>query len=236
MIEELSITLIEVIKRTQTIKSFRFIPERKIDFIAGQFLQVLFDENNKNNKDLNKYLSFSSSPTKEYIEFTKRLSESQFSQRLREFKLGSHLRVKAPLGNCVFKEDYKKIGFLIGGIGITPVISMIEYIVDKNLATDVALLYSNRSKEETAFYEELDYWQSSNKSIKVFFIVDSITEDKKFILGRVDKETIPKFIPDFKERMIFTFGPPKMVEAMKSLCLELGANSENIKMEMFMGY
>ncbi|MGE4357965.1 MAG: ferredoxin--NADP reductase, partial [Candidatus Omnitrophota bacterium] len=136
----------------------------------------------------------------------------------------------------VLKEDYQKIGFLIGGIGITPVISMVEYIVDKNLSIDVSLLYSNRSKDEVAFYKELAYWQSLNKNISVFFLVDSTSDDKNFISGRIDKDFVQKYMPDYQERVIFTFGPPRMVEAMKNLCLELGISPHNIKTEMFMGY
>jgi ferredoxin-NADP reductase len=43
-------------------------------------------------------------------------------------------------------------------------------------------------------------------------------------------------MPDLGERILFIFGPPKMVEAMKILSLELGASPENIKTEAFMGY
>jgi len=32
------------------------------------------------------------------------------------------------------------------------------------------------------------------------------------------------------------FGPPKMVEAMKNICLELGISPEDIKTESFIGY
>lgn len=236
MAEEFRVILKEIIKRTETVRSFRFVSDKKIDFIAGQFLQVLFDEVNKNNKELNKYLSFSSSPAKDYIEFTKRLSESQFSQRLRQLKEGDEILIKAPLGECIFKEDYKNIAFLIGGIGITPVISMIEYIVDKKLTNDVILLYSNRSREEIAFYKELDFWQNSNGNIKVIYFIDTPSGDEKFISKRIDKESIQKYVHDYRERTFFIFGPPKMVEAMKNLCLELDIKSQNIKTEMFIGY
>ena len=86
---------------------------------------------------MNKYLSFSSSPTNDYIEVTKRLSDSVFSQKLKALKPSDEVLLKGPSGNCVLKEEYKKIGFLIGGIGITPVISMIEYIVDKKLVINI---------------------------------------------------------------------------------------------------
>jgi len=235
--EIVKIKLIERIKRTQDIESFCFLPEKKIDFIAGQFLRIIFDEENRENKDLNKYLSFCSSPCQEYIEVTKRLSESNFSQRLKNLKINDKVLCKAPMGNCIFKDSYQKIGFLIGGIGITPVISIIEYIVDKKLSTDVALLYSNRTESDIAFKKELDYWQAINKNIKVFYTVTECEpKDNSCIFGRIDKELLLTKVKDFQERTFFIFGPPKMVEAMNALCIETGCGSENIKTENFIGY
>ncbi len=235
--QELRVKFIENIKRTASVESFRFIPQENILFEAGQFLQLIFDEANLANKDLNKYLSFSSAPGKGYIEVTKRLSESNFSQRLRELKPGDEVLIKAPLGSRVFKEEYKKIAFLIGGIGITPVISIIEYIAAQKIATDTVLIYSNRTEEDVAFKKELDSWQVGNKNIKIFYTVsDSPPRDNRYIRGRIDKELLSVRLPDIKERIIFIFGPPKMVEAMQALCLELSCSKENIKTESFIGY
>ena len=234
---EMRINLIESIKRTPAIESFRFALKERLDFTAGQFLQVIFDEFNKDNKELNKYLSFSSSPTKEYIEFTKRLSDSQFSQRLKNLKTDDEILIKAPLGSCVFKDEYKKIGFLIGGIGITPVISVIEYIVEEKLDTDVVLLYSNKIEEDIAFRKELDYWQSANRNIKVVYTVtDCEPKGASCVLGRIDKNLFTSRVDDYEKRMFFIFGPPKMVEAMENLCLDTGCDSKNIKIENFIGY
>lgn len=235
--KDIRVRLKETIERTPTVTSFRFIPEEKIDFVPGQFLQVIFDETNKANKDLNKYLSFSSSPAKDYIEVTKRLSDSAFSQRLKGMLPGDSVLLKAPLGNCVFKPEYKKIGFLIGGIGITPVISIIGYIVEKKLGTDVILFYSNKTEEEIAFKKELDLWKTNNRNIKIFYAVtDCQPKDPSCVFGRIDKDLVAANAPDLKERTIFIFGPPKMVEVMNNLCLELGCNKENVKIENFIGY
>jgi ferredoxin-NADP reductase len=235
--QEIKARLQEKIKRTASVESFRLLPFKKIDFLPGQFLQVIFDEADKSNKGLNKYLSFSSSPANAYIEFTKRLSESNFSQKLRDLKPEDEVLLKAPLGACVFKEEYKRIAFLIGGIGITPVISIVEYIIGNNLATDVLLIYSNRLEEEIAFKKELDYWQALNNKIKVRYIItEHQPKDKSCIFGRIDKELLLREALDLKERIVFIFGPPKMVEAMSTLSLELRCSKENIKTENFIGY
>jgi len=235
--EEIRLKLIKRIKRTETVESFRFTPARKINFLPGQFLQVIFDEAKRGNKELNKYLSISNSPTKEYIEVTKKISDSQFSKRLLDLKVNDEVLAKLPMGDCVFKEEYKNIGFLIGGIGITPVISIIEYIVDMKLDTDVYLFYSNRTDGDIAFKKELDYYSSKNNNIKIYYAVTGCQpKDKTCFYGIIDKNLLTKKVCDIKDRMWFIYGPPGMVETMCSMSLELECRKENIKTERFIGY
>lgn len=230
-------SLIERIKRTQTVESFRFSVREKITFQPGQFLQVIFDEGKRDNKDSNKFLSMSSSPTKDYIEVTKRISESPFSRRLSDLKINDEILLKLPMGECVFKNEFEKIGFLIGGIGITPVISIIEYINDKKLDTDAFLFYSNRTDEDIAFKKELDQWQSVNKNIKVTYTVtDCQPKDKTCVFGFIDKDLLLKKACDITGRTLFIYGPPAMVNEMCNLTLKLECRKENVKTERFIGY
>lgn len=231
------VKLVERIKRTPTVESFRFACEETITFLPGQFCQVIFEENNIHGKDLNKFLSLSSSPAKDYLEVTKRLSESQFSQRLKSLTIGDEVLLNLPMGTCVFKNNDKKIGFLIGGIGITPVISIIEYIMDKKLDTDVALFYSNSNEEGIAFKNELDAWRLINKNLKIFYTVTELaSKDKTIYYSRINKEILSSNVCDVPARVNFIFGPPKMVEAMENLCMELGCRRDNVKTEKFLGY
>ncbi|MBU1043987.1 MAG: FAD-dependent oxidoreductase [Candidatus Omnitrophica bacterium] len=229
--------LSERIVRTSTIESFRFKLEAKIDFEPGQFLKLIFDQADINNKTLNKYLSFSSSPLNDYIEVTKRLSESDFSSSLKALKPGDKLMFQGPMGNCVFKQSYEKIGFLIGGIGITPVISIIEYIAQKKLNTDIVLMYSNRHHGEIAFRQELDNWQKEHKGLNIVYtLTDCLPEDHICIHGQIDQGLLQKHITDMQQRRLFIFGPPVMVEAMKKMCDDSGCVKDLILAENFVGY
>jgi ferredoxin-NADP reductase len=235
--KEYRTVLLEKIRRTPTVISFRLRLFEKIDFLAGQFMQVRFSEND-GDRDMNKYLSFSSSPTKEYIEFTKRISDSAFSERLLSLKPQNEVLIKAPLGNCFFNPKDSNITFLIGGIGITAVISIIEYIVEENLDTVVNLFYSNRNEEEIAFKPELDSWAKNNQNLRIFYTVtDCLPKDKKCLYGVINKEMVLNGIgADINKTVFFIYGPPKMVEVMKELCLNFGCNEERIKQESFIGY
>jgi ferredoxin-NADP reductase len=224
---------IEKIQRTPTVFSFRFQLEEKIDFIPGQFMEVIFDKEDKN---LRHFLSFSCSPLRDYIEFTKRISESKFCQRLKELKPEDKILFKLPLGSCVLKESYKKISFIIGGIGITPVISILEYIADKNLDIDVFLIYCSRSEEEIAFKEELDSWREKI-NLNIFYMV-TYTEprDKEIKKGVIDMKLLSQYKREFRERINFVFGPPKMVEVIVALLQQLGIEENKIELEKFIGY
>ena len=235
--KNLRVRLIKRIARTNDVESFRCEASEKLLFAPGQFVQVVFDEAARDNKELNKYLSFSCSPTKGYIEFTKRLSNSAFSSRLRALRPDDELLLKAPMGTCVFEERFKRIAFLIGGIGITPVISIIEYIVEKKLDTDICLVYSNRTDEDIAFKDELDSWQGANPNLHVSYLVtDCAPKDRTCMFGTINTSLVKSRVSDPAERTFFIFGPPRMVETMQQVCLELGCSGERVKTENFVGY
>jgi len=235
--KETQVTLSERIRRTLTIESFRFRPDQEIEFLPGQFLQLIFDQENRSNSNLNKFLSFSSAPGKEYFEVTKRISGSEFSEALVKLKIGDRILVKAPMGNCIFKDEYKKIGFLIGGIGITPVISILEYVTSKNLDTNVCLLYSNRTDEDIAFKTEIDSWSRQNPNINSVYVVSNcVPKDQKCFFGTIDQQFLMDHICDPQQRIFFIFGSPVMVTKMKNICLEIGCNKDMVKVENFIGY
>jgi len=229
--------LIERIKRTDSVESFRFSTEEKIDFMPGQFLQVVLDRQDRSNKALNKYLSFSSGPQKDYIEVTKKLTDSEFSNRLKNLRQGEEVLFKAPMGKCIFKDEYNQVGFLVGGIGITPVISILEHIADNKIDTDVCLFYSNWTKKDIAFKEQLDAWSRDNGNIKVLHMVESCEFDEEgYFAGRINEEFIKNRACDFEKRMCFIFGPPAMVNSMKDICLKLDIPKERLLTESFIGY
>jgi ferredoxin-NADP reductase len=136
----------------------------------------------------------------------------------------------------VLKDNYKKLVFLVGGIGITPVISMIEYVVDKNIEIDTILFYSNKHDDDIAFRKELDYWEMSLK-IRIFYIVtDCQPTDRRCFFGSINEGLLKEKIDDLDERIFFIFGPPKMVDAMSEVCKKLSCRNDNIRKESFIGY
>lgn len=226
------------VQLTDDVWTFIFKTPESFDFIPGQFLQIIFDEDSRANKELNKYISLSCSPGKEFIEVTKKMTDSVFSQRLRSLKEDDGVLLKGPMGNCTFKKDAGKTGFLVGGIGITPVISILEYIAMNNIDCDIHLFYGNWSEKQIAFKKDLDYWEQEvvNKLKVTHIIAESESEDSSFIKGFINDEIVKQHMPDYKDRMICIFGPPDMVSEMQEICINIGCSKDNIEVENFVGY
>ena len=226
--------VLEIIPRTYNVTSFRFPRPAALNYTAGQFFFITIKADGK---ELNKHFSFSSSPTeKTHIEFTKKLSDSDFSAALKGLKAGDWARIEAPYGKFTFEGEHQKIGLLAGGIGITPFKSVCQYCTDMRLDTKVTLLYGNRTENDIAFRKELEALQRQNKNLKVVFTLNEADSGWKGATGLITTEMIKKEIPDYRETMFYTCGPPKMVEIMEKLVEQLGLSKTQLKREYFTGY
>ena len=79
MPNEVELKIKEIIQRTHNVKSVRLETKENTDFKAGQYMIVTVKADGK---DLTRYLSISNSPTEDgYIEFTKKLTDSDFSKQ-----------------------------------------------------------------------------------------------------------------------------------------------------------
>ncbi len=233
MPSEIEVKVKEVLQRTCNVKSIR-VEKGTADFTAGQFLSVIIP----GEKDGKRYLSFSNSPTEAgYIEFTKKLTQSDFSRAFNNLKPGDIIKIQYPFGKFNLDESYQKIAFLSGGIGITPIRSMCKYIVDKKIETDIALLYANRTINDIAFKEDFEEMQRQYPKLKVVHVLCEYAEGFDCIIGHINSDIIKKEIPDYLERKFYLCGPPSMVEAMKKiLAEEIMLPQKNIVTENFMGY
>ncbi len=236
-IKEFETKVIEIIQRTHDIKSFRFAVPGEIYFKPGQFFVLTIKINGQ---ELTKHFSFSISPTeKGYVEFTKRITSSDFSQTLDRLKVGDWARLKMPYGLFTFEGEHEKVAFLVGGIGITAVRSMCKFACDKKLSTDIILIYGNRTERDIVFHDDFLAMESENKKLRVVYIVtDPIDKNSwKGRIGLINSPVIKEEVPDYQERMFYICGPPKMVNSLRFLLTdELKLDKKQVKWEHFTGY
>lgn len=223
-----------------------FKTKEDANFKPGQFFFVTIKIDGE---EKTKHFSFSNSPTeKDYIEFTKRITDSDYSKALDKLKAGDWAKLKMPLGKftpfrdlsltgLTFEGEYPKIAFLSGGIGITPIRSICKFATDKKLSTDIVLLYGNRAEEDIAFRDDFAEMQKNNKNMRVIYTLDNASEQWKGRTGHINDEMVTGEIPDFKKRVFYICGPPKMVEVLVDILKgKLSVEKDKIKTENFIGY
>ena len=223
-----------IIRRADDVKSFRFKRPQGFDFDPGQFLflTILIGGEKKE-----KHFSISSSPTeKSFIELTKKITDHEFSTALDKLQIGDWANIDGPYGEFTFKGEYSKIGMITGGIGITPLRSIITYCTDTGLNSQITLLYGSRSEGTIAFREELSRLEQRNKNLRVVHILSRPGADWKGRRGHVDLHMIKEEIPDYVDRVFYVCGPPSLVTDLVNALKTLGVLAANIKTENFLGY
>jgi ferredoxin-NADP reductase len=230
-------TLSEVIQRTPEVKSFRFpIRAQNVDYIAGQFFHISIKIDGK---DAEKHFSFSSSPTEPgYIEFTKRITAHEFSQALAKMKPGDGANLWGPAGTFTLPNQKRKLAFLSGGIGITPLRSILRYITDKGEIWDIVMLDGNNSLEEIVFKAEFDAISARNKFVRIMYTISGpdVPAGWQGKIGKINREMVSEVISDYKERLFYLSGPPGLVTSLNEQLLTSGVPKEQIKMDSFTGY
>ena len=133
------------------------------------------------------------------------------------------------------KEKKIPLVFIAGGIGITPFISMLRYINEQKLNYKITLLYSNRNKESTAFFKELEEIARKNKNIRIIL---TMVEDPEWQgeTRMIDAKLLKDYFPETNRNIYMIAGPPGMVKAVADVLRKLGVDSENILLDNFAGY
>ena len=226
--------IIQIIPRTADVTSYRFARPSDFTYKPGQYFMITIKQDNK---ELTHHFSFSSSPTeKEHFEFTKKLTDHEYSLALKTARIGDWSRIDAPYGQFTFDGEYPKIALLGGGIGITPFISIIRNSTDRRLDAKITLFYGCRTDNDIAFREELEGMQNENKNLKMVCVVNQPSSQWKGETGIITADMIKKALPDYKENIFYTCGPPPMVKAMEAIVESLGLPKNQLKEEYFTGY
>jgi ferredoxin-NADP reductase len=223
----------QVLLRTRDALSVRFARPKDFDYLPGQYMFITL---RRGEEQMTKHLTISSSPTEDYLEVTKRLTGHEFSNALGAVKAGDMVIIRGPYGDFTFQGGYDSVCMLSGGIGITPLRSMIRYSTDKGQSVSIVLLYSNSHEDDIVFEDDLKSMAKQNPNLRVINTITRPGPAWKGLSGRIDRDMIVREVPDYANRVFFTSGPRKMVDAILTLLSDLGIPENQIKQEYFPGY
>jgi ferredoxin-NADP reductase len=221
--------------------AFHFEKPEGFSYKAGQFGDItLANPPETDAEGDTRGFSLASAPYEDELMVATRMRDTAFKRVLKTMALGTEVALDAPWGSFTLHGDASiPAVFLSGGIGVTPVRSIVLQAAHDKLPHKIVLLDSNRRPEDAAFLDELAAAQERNRN---FTLVGTMTEMEKSSrpwkgeTGFITKTMLLKSIADLERPIFYISGPRAMVAAMRQILEGSGVKDDKIRTEEFSGY
>lgn len=215
-------------------KTFYFRPQKPMRYVAGQFTEIRLPHDADNRGD-KRWFTLSSSPTEKLVSITTRIDPekpSSFKKTLLALNPGTELTLTDPMGDFVLPLDENiPIVFVAGGIGITPMRSMIKWLVDTGQKRPIKLFYAANSIDEIVFRELFE-----SAPIDFEIILSQPPDDWQGMTGMLTSDVIWN-LPGVQENaLIYISGPEPMIEQFYKELKEKGVPEHRLVTDYFPGY
>ena len=216
------------------------VPENlktNFSFKAGQYITL---KATINGSEIRRAYSICSAPESGELKVAiKTVDNGVFSTyATSQLKVGNVLEVHEPEGKFVL-EPTRSNNYLgmAAGSGITPVLSMIKAVLQREPSSSFTLIYGNKSSEETMFKAELDALSVTYDTRFNLHYVFSRQNEEGSLFGRIDKGHTNYFIKNIYKNWSFktTFlcGPEEMIKTVSATLKENRYKESQILFELF---
>jgi predicted ferric reductase len=144
-----------------------------------------------------------------------------FTSKIDEVPVGRRVYLDGPYGAFTIGHPADMHVLIAGGVGITPMMSMISTLADQGDKRPVVLIYGSNSWDDITFREELEVLKGRLNLIVVHVLAnppEGWTGERGFINAKVFKRHLP---PPFDEHEYFICGPGVMMDAIEKALAEL---------------
>jgi ferredoxin-NADP reductase len=242
--------LIGKVPRVADIVSFRFERPGDYHFQAGQWFVVTFAGPDPK-EPYEHHFSHSNAPSEPWLEFTTRLRQSEFKNALSALAIGSDVQIEGPYGSFVMPPEVERAAFLAGGIGVTCVRSILQWVAHLRAFArgsgegeegpaaaprEMVLFFANHAEGAIPFAAELGQLADSLPGLRVVHVLSRPGDSWQGYRGHIDQAMLAAELPDPDSWHYFVSGPPSFDEAMEDTLLRWGIGAPRIKMERFDGY
>ncbi|WP_111885413.1 NO-inducible flavohemoprotein [Acinetobacter sp. CFCC 11171] len=210
---------------------------------AGQYISVRVLVDELSLKQPRQY-TLSTSPQDNYLRISVKREDQKgdlvpgwVSNTLHGLEIGSEIEVSAPTGNFFLIDSQKRNVFISGGVGLTPMIAMLNQLVTLDMPQPVTFIHACRSKQVHAMHKHIQDLEAKYPRLSTFTAYefphanDKLGEDYdaagRLDLGSMDTALLP-INADY-----YLCGPmPFMAEQQKAL-IARGIPASNIHSEAF---
>lgn len=219
----------------QNTRTFWFKPQHPLRYVAGQFIELQLPHPNADKRGQKRWFTLSSSPSEPLVSISTKLAPengSTFKHTLAALKPGAEVTMSEAMGDYVLPKDATlPLVYIAGGIGITPVRSMVKWLLDNGEKRSVHIIYAVRALEEVAFRDIFEAYGA-----KLDIVLAEPTADWKGMSGRLDGTMLTDLIGLLTDQLVYMAGPEPMVETLEKELKQAGINKHKLILDFFPGY
>ncbi|MDO9116412.1 MAG: NADH-cytochrome b5 reductase [Nitrospira sp.] len=154
----------------------------------------------------------------------KRYETGVISRYLHDRQVGETVLMSGPNPGGHWVDGMaKKVGFVAGGSGITPMIAIIRWILARNQNVELFLLYANKTEADIIFRAEWDAYVRAHSNFHCHHVLNEPPVGWSQGTGRISEVTLRTHLPaSGADTVIFLCGPPPMVDAIETTLKSIG--------------
>lgn len=180
--------------------------------------------------------TISSSPTEAGTVSSTIKASGDFTRTIHRTLVGDTALIHGPFGrfSYVLHPAENDLVFIAGGVGITPLISMLRHMRDTSAEKRVLLLYANKTSADILFGEEMDAMRDgSHLRLDVIHVLSQPSDGWTGVAGRIDKDVIARHCGNLVRKTFYVCGPPGLIDTAVSCLKSLGVPDNRIRYERF---
>lgn len=222
-------------------KAFYFEKPEGFEFKAGNSVDIkLINPPETDDEGTSRTFSLIVAPDESELGVATRMRDTAFKRVIGCLQPGDEFELEGPWNSPTLHNDTSRPAvFLIGGVGITAVRSILRDADHRDLPHEIDLFYANRNQATAPFFDELTEMANRREQFHFFpTFTGSVLglEESGFATGRLTLDTIKDHVTDLNNATFYLFGPAAMVKAMLKVLTEAGVDSDYIKVEEYPGY
>lgn len=158
-----------------------------------------------------------------------------FTSTIKDIKPGTKAYLDGPYGVFTVDRYEDAAGFVLiaGGIGITPMMSILVTAAERKDDRPYLLIYASKTWDDITFREELDALKET-LDLTLVHVLRNPPEDWSGETGYVDKEQLSRHIPNFRgTRQYLICAAPKMMDQVERALHDLNVPITHVHMEHF---
>lgn len=230
-------------RESKNISSFYLKPLNGIilpDYLPGQYITIKVRPKGQN-KTISRNYTLSDKPGLDYYKISvKKEQKGLVSSFLHdEIKVGAILKVSAPAGNFYLSgHENTPVVMISGGVGITPLMSMLEYIAEHQPKRRVHFFHTSKNENLQPMGERLKKIAGNNININLFIhhtqpLEEEIQGVDYDYAGVIGPDHLMRHINEITQSSYYICGPISFMQDMSGHLTALGVANEQMHFEWF---